>query len=502
MDRLLAPILQSTEDHAAELARCAADLPHWLATYGTTYDPRRLPQDPTVRFTPFPRQVELLAWIAEREAKREGGLVEKSRDTGVTYCCCAYALHGWLFRPGFACGFGSRKLELVDKLGDPSSIFEKLRILLRGLPAWMMPAGFRWSDHDNFARLLNPANGATIVGEGGDQIGRGGRVGVYFVDEAAFIERPALLDGSLAATTDVRIDVSTPNGPGNKFAEKRHSGKVPVFTFRWQDDPRKGVEWYARQVAEKDPVTIAQEFDIDYTASVEGITIPALWVRAAVDLPLEASGPVTAGLDIAAGGSNRSVFIPRQGPVARRPVDWGQLNTTQTARRALEEARRANVSVLNYDCVGVGEGVRGTFEEAAKDEEAPLPCRVVAVNSGATPSDRRWPDGKTARAKFLNLRAEMWRSLRLRFEKAYEYRLFLAGQEGGKEHPHEEMISIPNDERLISDLSLPLSFETEGGKIKLESKDSMARRGVKSPDFGDALALTEAPAPCDVRITI
>jgi hypothetical protein len=36
---------------------------------------------------------------------------------------------------------------------------------------------------------------------------------------------------------------------------------------------------------------------------------------------------------------------------------------------------------------------------------------------------------------------------------------------------------------------LPLSFRTDTGKIKLESKDDMRRRGVKSPNYGDALAL-------------
>jgi hypothetical protein len=43
------------------------------------------------------------------------------------------------------------------------------------------------------------------------------------------------------------------------------------------------------QKAKKDPVMIAQELDLDYTASIEGICIPAAWVRAAVGLQLPAA---------------------------------------------------------------------------------------------------------------------------------------------------------------------------------------------------------------------
>src|SRR5262249_54910667 len=161
------------------------------------------------------------------EARQEDGLVEKSRDMGASFLCCAHALHGWLFRPGYQVGFGSRKLEYVDEKGDPKAVFEKLRFLIDHLPGWMRPPGFRSSEHSFFAKLINPANGATITGEGGDQIGRGGRASVYFVDEAAFLERPRSVERALSQTTRVRIDVSTHNGPGTPFYAKRFGGKVP-----------------------------------------------------------------------------------------------------------------------------------------------------------------------------------------------------------------------------------------------------------------------------------
>ena len=71
--------------------------------------------------------------------------------------------------------------------------------------------------------------GSSISGEAGDGIGRGDRSSLYFVDESAFLERPELVEASLSQTTNCRIDVSTPHGMANPFAEKRHSGMVKVL---------------------------------------------------------------------------------------------------------------------------------------------------------------------------------------------------------------------------------------------------------------------------------
>jgi phage terminase large subunit len=466
-----------------ELLACRDDIIHWVNQWCYTYDPRA--DVKSLPFDLFPRQKEFLGWLAERESLREDGLVEKSRDMGVTWLCCTFALHRWLFTPGFSAGFGSRKLELVDRIGDADSIFEKIRFLLYGLPPWMLPADFSRTDHDNQARLINPKNGASLTGEGGSNIGRGGRKSVYFVDEAAFLERPEMTDRSLFGNTEVRIDVSTPNGPGNPFAQKRFSGKVKVFTFHWRDDPRKDDAWYAKVKAEKDAVTIAQEVDLDYAASLEGICIPGAWVRAAVGLDLPANGPTFAGLDVAEEGANVNALVPRRGPVVSMPVGWSQCNTTQTAHRAAQECGRLRASYLYYDVIGVGAGVRGALASFA----AKLSFCPVAVNGGTTPTETRWPDGLTSKEKFLNLRAELWWMVRVRFEKTYEH------VNGMAVHPLDELISIPNHPQLIADLGVPRYFPTETGKIQIESKKQMAKRGVKSPDYGDACVYSFHPAP-------
>jgi phage terminase large subunit len=467
---------------ALERALCAQDLEHWLCHWAWTFDPREPVS--TLPFDPFPRQREFLRWLSARESAQEDGLVEKSRDMGVTWLCCAFALHRWLYRDGYKVGFGSRKLDLVDRLGDPDSIFEKLRFLYQNLPEWMLPTGFDPGEHDCEAKLLNPANGSAVTGEGGDNVGRGGRATVYFLDEAAFVEHPERVDRSLSQTTRVRVDLSTPNGAGNPFYRKRFSGTVPVFVFDWRDDPRKGDAWYAGQRRRLDPVTLAQEVDRDYTASVEGVTIPGAWVQAAVGLDLPPSAvPSVAGWDVAEEGSARNVLIPRRGPRAFAPLEWGRMNTTEGAWHAARECARLGVAALFYDCVGPGMGAKGTF--AASEQR--LPFTAVAVSGSASPTDAVWPDGRTSKEVFLNLRAELWWLLRCRFERAYEYRA------QGVNHRPEDMVSIPAHPDLVAQLSLPLYSYTSTGKIRIESKEDMRRRGVKSPDFADALVYAFFP---------
>ncbi|NUB16516.1 hypothetical protein GAY28_30910 [Azospirillum brasilense] len=157
-----------------------------------TYDPREQGRDksPYMPFDLFPKQAEFLLWVEERFLNGEEFLVEKCRDAGASYLMVAFATHHWLFRDAFKATFGSRVEDAVDQVGNPDTIFEKIRIILRRLPLWMLPAGFDERKHSFFMRLINPENGSVISGEGGANMGRGGRSALYVVDEGAHIERP------------------------------------------------------------------------------------------------------------------------------------------------------------------------------------------------------------------------------------------------------------------------------------------------------------------------
>lgn len=486
-------ILNTQAKRNLELARCIQDPVYWCNTWVWTFAPKDPVEEQSwLPFELFPKQEEFIRWLETAEKRRGDHIVEKSRDVGVSWLCCVFAAHRFLFRSGYTAGFGSNLLENVDKLGDNNSLFEKIRTIFQNLPDWMLP---KVSEREvsrkkgkigesKLKLLVNHANGSTITGTGGKNFGRSGRASIFFVDEAAFLEHPQAVDNALEGLTRCRVDVSTPNGAGNPFAQKRFSERFRdrVFTFHWSDDPRKTPEWAEQRKAEVDEVTWASQYEIDYAASIAGIAIPAKWVRAAVNLlhPAHATGPILAGFDVAEEGKDFCVVIIRRGPIVSEVIhSWGGVNPTESAGRARRIAEEAKVEQLAYDALSVGAGITGPWQTA----EIPLKFSATGVKAGGTPTEDYWPDGTTSKDKFKNLRAEMWWKLRSRFEKAWEYK------EKGVQHPVSEMISIPNHPQLIAELSAPLAQHTETGKIQIESKEKMRSRGIKSPDFADALAL-------------
>lgn len=472
--------LKSKANRRFMLEACKKDVVLWANAFCFTYDPRVTPS--LLPFYLFPLQEQYLRWRTDRRASKNNGLIEKSRDMGLSYLNCLSQLHCWLFEYGYKGSFGSRKEMLVDRIGDPDSLFEKIRIILRNLPSWMYPKKFDFDKHDNFCKLINPETGATLTGEAGKNIGRGGRSAVYDVDEAAFLEYPKKVDAALSNNTDVIFYTSTVNGIGNLFYQKRMNYPENwIFTFHWKNDPRKNQQWYEGMKLKFDEVTIAQEIDIDYSASIEGIFIPAIWVQAAVLFDIPSTGVRRAGLDVAASGKNKNVFTPRKGNVIGYQEVSGESNTTLTAYWARDQMYHHELKHLSYDGDGIGAGVASTYA-LLKD----LKFTHTAVRSGGSASDRTWEgEERTSKDKFANKRAELWGIVRERFRKTYNQK------HGFAQYPIDELISIPDDPELILQLSTPLSKMTATGKILVESKEDMAKRGIPSPDKADSLIYSE-----------
>ena len=122
-----------------------ADHPvEFITDWGMTFDPRNVERgfEAVTPFLLFPKQQEFVRWVVDRWMGREDGLVEKSRDMGASWLCVAVAAWMWLFKPGTVIGFGSRKEEYVDKLGDPKSLFWKIRQFINLLPVELQPKGY------------------------------------------------------------------------------------------------------------------------------------------------------------------------------------------------------------------------------------------------------------------------------------------------------------------------------------------------------------------------
>jgi phage terminase large subunit len=496
----------------------------WINHWAVTYDPRKAgdPNVPTTMpFILFRRQEQLAEFLLACILGQQNGLAEKARDMGATWLCCAFSVWLWLFWPGSAVGWGSRKEQLVDKIGDPDSIFEKMRIIVRNLPDFMRPTGFDPQLHMPFMKIINPENGATITGEAGDNIGRGGRKLIYFKDESAHYERPEKIEAALADNTNSQIDISSVNGLGNVFHRRREAGtewdpgqplardRVNVFILDWRDHPAKDQAWYDQRRAKANADGLlhvfAQEVDRDYSAAVAGVIIPAAWVSSAIDahlaLGFDDSGGWRAALDVADEGGDLHALAVAKGSVVHSLEDWGDGDVGKATRRAIEVLGPRTVD-LQYDCIGVGAGVKSEANRLRDDGLLPKGLTFSPWNAGAgvlTPEERVIPRDRESplwKDFCANLKAQAWWQLRRRFERTHK-----AITEGERYDP-DEMISLPSGMPGLATLRKELSQATRGKTGALKMTVNKTPEGTRSPNKADALVMAFWPANAGYRYNL
>lgn len=500
--KLLKQCNQSLELRSIVLERCKRNIFFWIDNFVFTSDPRNLGIGPVVfPFMLWSKQREYISWRRNLVTTREWGIIAKSRDSGISWANTVDQMHYWLFETDYQGGFASQKAQSVDLLGSIDSLLEKCRFICRFSPGWMRPRSVAL----NYMKLVNNDRRNTIVGKVGDNLGRGDRALCFDLDEAGFIEQADSKIAALSNTTQTLIRTSTPNGSGNNFARDYQAGIIPRFTFHWKQDPRKNrwivpdtgetgqgehapvgaiYPWYEKEKTRYDPVKIAAELDIDFSSSIEGVVIPGEWVQAAVNFPIVLHNfSLQAGLDVATEGKDRTVFIEVDGGCKVTLIEtWAGQNTTVTANKAIELCHSRQVQHLNFDVVGVGAGVAGVMQTTQG-----LRFTYRGISGAESPSEYYWNgEERSSKEKFYNRRAELWWNMRQRFFKTWEVRNGIA------DHPETELISIPNDDRLITQLSQPLHTFASNGKLLIESKIDMKKRGIKSPDFADALCLALA----------
>lgn len=522
--------------------RPAEFIEHW----GMTYDPRNA-KDPdkisNMPFVPFERQREFIQFLIGCLDEEADGLVEKCRDMGATWICVALSVWLLLFVDGSAVGWGSRKKELVDRLGDASSIFEKIRIFIRKLPREFLPEGFDYKEHMTFMKVINPETGSSITGEIGDEIGRGGRTTVYFKDESAHYEHPDLIEASLGDNTNVQIDISSVNGLGNVFYRRRKAGKVwgpgepmakdraNVFIMDWRDHPAKTQEWYDRRKAKAEREGLyhkfAQEVERNYAASVTGTIIPLQWIQAAVDahrilgIPddIAERGPWMGALDVAdnqSGEGDLNAMILRKGIVLKWADQWGERDTGVTTRRAIATLRDIvdGPISLQYDSIGVGSGVKSEYNRLRDEQEQgrvklPRGLRLVAWDAGRAPLNPKSrmlrlangePDPESLKNMdfYQNIKAQGWWELRGRFERTYR-----ALNEPGFTWSVEDLISLSSDipKHVLYQLQEELGQPTYKQSASLLMMVNKTPEGTNSPNLGDSTMMCFWPMPANEQPT-
>jgi hypothetical protein len=402
---------------------------------------------------------------------------------------------------------------LVDRLGDPDSIFEKIRQIIRHLPKFLLPEGFDSKSDMPALKIINRKEGAIIKGEAGDNIGRGGRSLVYIKDESAHYERPELIEAALGDNTDVQMDVSSVNGSANIFYRRRQSGeiweagkimskgKVRVFIFDWRDHPGKTLEWYERrrQKAIDDGLThiFAQEVDRDYSGSIEGVIIPQKWVNAAIDshikLGFEVSGMKISGLDVADEGGDKNAYAMRHGVVLEYADHWGEGDPGETTEKAVRLCQELGVFEMQYDSVGVGASVKSDTNRSKREGTLPKNLKIIPWSAGSSPlklEGRLIPGDKESPLIgdfFLNLKTQGWWELRARFRKTYEAVV------QNKIYPFDELISISSKLEKLHEVKAELSqavfTKNSAGKTLVDKKPD----GARSPNLADAIVMCYHP---------
>lgn len=175
------------------------------------------------------------------------------------------------------------------------------------------------------------------------------------------------------------------------------------------------------------------------------------------DLEQRGKSPLILGVDIARYGSNRTVAVIRQGDRVLKMWDWQGTATTETTRRVQEiyQNYQPKPAAVVVDETGVGGGVVDQLIENG------IP--VIGFNAGNRA-------GQSAR--FDSLRSESWFRLRERFATGN--------------------VELPAHRQLRADLIAPTYSFAPNGRVRVERKDQLRRRGVDSPDFADAVMMAFA----------
>lgn len=503
----------SDEDHVVDFIN------HWA----TTYDPRNAMDEAkltTMPFILFGRQEDFVWFLMECIRQQQSGLVEKSREMGATWVCIWVSIYLWRFRRGSATGWGSRDQDSVDKIGYPDAIFEKMRRSLGYLPPEFLPRGFSFREHCAFMRIINPENDATITGDCGDNIGRGGRTLWTIVDEAAHLVHPDKAEAALSETTRCRMDVSSVGPLGNVFNRRREAGtdwapgvqiekgRVRVFVMDWRDHPEKDQAWYdsKRKRAEDEGLlhVFAREIDRDYAGAVEGVIIPAEWARACVDahvkLNIDVSGdPWRAALDVADEGGDTNALTLSEGIVLRVVEEWAVRDTGVTTRKVADTCGPLAPIDVQYDAVSVGAGVKAESNRLVDDELMPKNVRFVPWNGGGKVQDpegfvvqttKGRDDKESPRWKNFahNLKAQGWWKLRYR-----AWVTFKAVTDPAFTWNADDLFSIDSRIPLLQKVIKELSQPTHGLSPNMKMIVNKKPEGTKSPNIGDSIMMNYHP---------
>ena len=350
------------------------------------------------------------------------------------------------------------------------------------------------------------------VGTAGSKaVGRSKTLQLFHGSEAAFWPHAAdHFAGVVQAIPDLpgteAILESTANGIGGEFHERWQQAEagdgdyIPIFVpWFWSDEyerevprgfeataeeehvaklydltPRKLV-WRRAKMAElKDAALFAQEYPATaaeaFQATGHEAFIPSRLVQDARKAYCEAIGSLVVGVDPARFGDDSFAIVWRTGRKMHKIERKHRIDNVAGANWVKSIIDRDQPVRVFIDVGGQGSGV----VDILRDFGEPYASVVTEVNFGGAPQDLPKTNERGELVPGArNRRAEMWMRLR-----------DWLSDEGGAD--------IPDDNSLHADLCAPGYHYDMRQYLLLESKEEIRKRGLRSPDGGDALALTFA----------
>lgn len=290
----------------------------------------------------------------------------------------------------------------------------------------------------------------------------------FFIEEASGIAEVIfeVARGALSSREAWQFMFANPTRTSGYFYESFHRNRERWRTYHVPCSHSSRVSPdYAREMAAdygEDSNVYRIRVLGEFPTSEDNAVVPLGLVEAAIERavdPTERS--VVWGVDVARFGDDTTALAKRRGNVLVEPVrEWRKRDLMETVGLVAKEWGQTPAEhrpgAINVDVIGMGGGVVDRLRELG------LPVR--GINVSEVPA--------TDRDRYMRLRDELW------FQ--------------GKAWFESRAVRIPRDDKLISEIVGPTYRVESSGKLKVESKDDMKKRGIKSPNVADAFLLTFA----------
>lgn len=230
------------------------------------------------------------------------------------------------------------------------------------------------------------------------------------------------------------------------------------------------------------------------------------WIMAAIDAHVklglnQPAGKKRIGFDVADSGKDKCSQIYTHGIVSLWGESWKarEDELLKSCTRVYNKAIEVGAEV-NYDSIGVGATAGSKFQDLNEQrKDAGMDGRVryskfIAGAKVVNPDDYyiNTEDEQITNADFFcNLKAQAWWGAGDRFRNTFNAVV------NNEKFEEDEMISISSDMPglmdLVDQLSTPWRKFDNTGRVKVESKDDLAKRDIDSPNDADAFIMANAP---------